>query len=220
MPATSIAGTATQALRRDGHHRGGRRLHQPCRRGRARRGRSAWRSRGRTSTATIAPAPMQASSSVKVPASPPCRPRASSGSSAEQRGRVQEEDRDAQQHRAQARRLAHELHADPHRAEEPLLPERVGPVLVAPAQDDEAREHRQHGVEREHPDAAGAGDERAGDQRPDDAREVHRHAVQGQRRRRAGCAAPARARSPRTPASAAPGRCRWRRPAPAAAARS
>jgi hypothetical protein len=41
-----------------------------------------WRRRGRFSAATMAPAPMEASSSVKVPASPPCRPRATSGSSA------------------------------------------------------------------------------------------------------------------------------------------
>ncbi len=41
-----------------------------------------WRSRGRLSAATMAPAPMEASSSVKVPASPPCRPRATSGSRA------------------------------------------------------------------------------------------------------------------------------------------
>jgi hypothetical protein len=66
---------------------------------------------------------------------------------------VEEEDRDAQQHRAQARRLANELNADAHRADEPLLPERARPVLVAPEQDEEARQEREDGVEREHPDA-------------------------------------------------------------------
>jgi hypothetical protein len=39
-------------------------------------------------------------------------------------------------------------------------------VLVAPAQDEKARQHREDGVEREHPDAARAGDERAGKSGP------------------------------------------------------
>ena len=41
-----------------------------------------WRRRGKYMAATMAPAPMEASSRVKVPAPPPCSPRATKGSKA------------------------------------------------------------------------------------------------------------------------------------------
>ena len=78
MPAASIAGTAIQVLRATAITA----VAADCTavppstsRSRPKR----WRMRGSTSTAMIAPAPMLASRSVKVPASPPCMPSASSG---------------------------------------------------------------------------------------------------------------------------------------------
>ena len=59
MPAANIAGTATQALGANAITAVAADCTHRAARAPAGRGRSAWRSRGRNSTATIAPAPMR-----------------------------------------------------------------------------------------------------------------------------------------------------------------
>ena len=163
---------------------------------------------------------MEASSSVKVPAPPPCRLRASSGSSASSAV----ECRKKIEMRMSTARMRCDWRTNCTPTRMALIsrsrPSGLGVCSRRQRRTTKPEATRQHRVEREHPDAAGARDQRAGQQRADDARGVHRDAVERRAPPAAGCAAPARARWPRTPASAAPGRCRWRRSAPAAAARS
>ena len=78
MPAASIAGTAIQVLLATAITAVAADCTAVPPRTMASRPKR-WRMRGSTSTAMIAPAPMLASRSVKVPASPPCMPLASSG---------------------------------------------------------------------------------------------------------------------------------------------
>ena len=173
------------------------------------------------SAATIAPAPIEASSTVKVPAAPPGRAARHQRQQRQQRGGMQEEQGDAQQHRAHAaataRRTARRRACALARRSRP---ERAFLVLAPPAHDRRSPPRRDSTrVQHEDPGAAGAGDDRAGHQRADDARAVHRHAVERQRLRQlrprhhlgddGGEHRPAHRQARR----------RWRRSAPAAAAR-
>ena len=117
-----------------------------------------------------------------MPASPPARPRASSGSSAssavEWRKKIVT--------RVSTARIRGDWRTNCTPTRIALIrrsrPSGLGWCSWRQRRITKARQQRQHRVEREHPDAAGAGDQRSGDQRPDDAREVHRHAVERQRR--------------------------------------
>ena len=149
---------------------------------------------------------------MKVPASPPCRPRASSGSSASSAV----ECRKKSETRSSTARMRGDWRTNCTPTRIALMsrsrPERVGLVLAAPAQDRRSPRPRDSTALSANtqtlPALAISAPATSGPTMRDS---VHRHAVERQRRRQLRCAAPARARSPRTPASAAPGRCRWRR---------
>ena len=107
------------------------------------------------------------------------------------------------------RRLAHELHPNPDRADEPLLPERMLLVGCGASAGRPGPRSRRAGALRANTQTVPAlAIKRAGDQRADDARERSSKRRSRPAPRRAGRAAPGRARSPGTPASAGRGRCR------------
>ena len=81
IPASTMAGTATYTLGAQAITPVAAACTSVPRSTSASRG-MAWRRRGKNSAATMAPAPMLASSSVKVPAPPPSSPLATSGSRA------------------------------------------------------------------------------------------------------------------------------------------
>ena len=81
--------------------------------------------------ATMAPAPMLASSSVKVPAPPPSSPLATSGSRAMRAVACKKKTEMRHSTARIAGRLAHKLHAHAHGAGQALTPQRAGHVLCA-----------------------------------------------------------------------------------------
>ena len=221
MPTTTIAGTASHSVgdEHDGDRRRRRARTVPQRTNWSRPMR--WRSRGRYSAATIGADAHRRQQQREGAGAAAVQAARHQRQQRDQRGRLQEEQEDAQQqHLAHARRL--HARAAGRRASRRGSARRAARWRLRcalPAQDQHEGDDRQHRVEHEHRGAAGAGQQRAGHHRADDARQVHRDAVQRQRRRQLVRAARPPARWPRTPASASPGRCRWRRSAPAAAAR-
>ena len=220
MPSTTMAGSAIQMFGREDHHHRHRRMRQRAADARTGRGRSARASAGSTAPRPRRRRRCRPASACRWPArrraccAPPAAAAPAAPSTAGRR-----------------RRCA----PAPTRMRGDCItccqPTRIAPTKRSPGSvlvrgcerqrriGDEGH-RRQQRVEHEDRAAAHAGQDGAGHHRADDARQVHRDAVQRHRRAAGARAAPPRARWPRTPASASPGRCRWRRSAPAAAARS
>ena len=82
----------------------------------------------------------------------------------------------------QAAGLLDELHPDPDRAAQSFTAKRTHLVFAPPAHDDETGGQGEQGIQPEHPGAASAGNDGASAQRPDDARCIHGHPIERQRR--------------------------------------
>jgi hypothetical protein len=207
MPSTTIAGRPPRspAPARSGWTA---RRAPGCRSARTGPTRSVPRQRGKNSAATMAPPPRQDSITVKVPAPPPCRPRATSGSSATAPVLCRKN-----------RKMRSRITFRRGDCIAKLSPTRIAPTkrspgsalvrgCVLPAQHQHEGPRRQHGVEHEHRRRAEGRQQGAGEHRADHARQVHRDAVERQRRRQLRAARRSAARWRQTPASASPGRCR------------